>query len=225
MQLFHKRLVGQLRSRRPEVGHQNSRGVGVGRGCRAEMGAAERGDGAAARRSLDEAELQEIRLVHVLDRVRLLAQGGGERVEPDGTAVVLLDDRPQELAVEPLEPRLVDLEQLERLTRDRGRDRALVPYLGDVPDPAEDPIADARRAARAAGDLVGGLVGDLDAEDPGRAADDRGELAVVVVVEPEGHAEAVAERRGEKARASRRADERERWQVERQRPGGRRPGP
>ena len=76
---------------------------------------------------------------------------------------------------------------------------ALVAHLGDVPDPAEDPVADARRPAGAAGDLVGGLVGDLDAEDRGRAAHDRGELAVLVVVEPERDPEAVAQRRGEKA--------------------------
>src|SRR2546429_37686 len=54
--------------------------------------------------------------------------------------------------------------------------------------------AAARRPAGAAGDLVGGLVRDLDAEDPGRAADDRGELAVLVVVEPERDPEAVAQR-------------------------------
>ena len=46
---------------------------------------------------------------------------------------------------------------------------------------------------------------------------DLGELARVVVVEPERHAEAVAQRRGEQSCARRRADERERRQVERQR--------
>src|SRR6266496_4037621 len=43
-------------------------------GSGTEVGAAERGDRAAAGRPLDEAELQEVRLVHVLDRVRLLAE-------------------------------------------------------------------------------------------------------------------------------------------------------
>src|SRR2546430_5403235 len=89
-------------------------------------------------------------------------------------------------------------------------------HLRDVPDAAEDPVAHARRPAGATGDLVGGLVRDLDAEDPGRAADDRGQLAVLVIVEPERDPEAVAQRRGEKARARRRADERERRQLERE---------
>ena len=44
---------------------------------------------------------------------------------------------------------------------------------------------------------------------------------MLVVAEPERHAEAVAERRRQQARARRRADERERRQVERQRARGR----
>ena len=59
----------------------------------------------------------------------------------------------------------------------------------------------------------------VDAEDPAPTRhDDRGELGRLVVGEPEGHAEAVAQRRGQQAGPRRRADERERRQVERQRP-------
>ena len=91
-------------------------------GCRSaapDVRAAELRDHAAARGALDEAELEQVRLVDVLDRVRLLAERDGERREPDRAAVELLDDRAQEVAVDPLEPELVDLEQLERLARDR----------------------------------------------------------------------------------------------------------
>ena len=93
-----------------------------------------------------------------------------------------------------------------------------VAHLGDVADAPQDPVRDPRRPARAAGDLVGGVVLDLDAEDAGRAPDDRAELGRLVVAEPERHPEAVAQRRRQEARAGRRADERERRQVERQRP-------
>ena len=62
---------------------------------------------------------------------------------------------------------------------------------------------------------------DLDAEDPGRAAARCGASSPgLVVLEPEGHAEAVAQRRGQEPGARRRADQRERRQVERQRPRG-----
>ena len=66
-------------------------------------------------------------------------------------------------------------------------------------------------------DLVGRVVLDLDAEDPGGAADDDAQLGGLVVLEPEGHPEAVAERRRQQARARRRADERERRHLERER--------
>src|SRR5438067_5467431 len=83
-------------------------------GC-AEMRAAELRDRAAARRALDEAELQEIRLVHVLDRVGLLAERDGERRQADRAAVELDDDRAQELARLAVEPEGVHLEERERL--------------------------------------------------------------------------------------------------------------
>src|SRR5688572_37109 len=52
----------------------------------ADMLAAELGDDASARRALEEAELEQVRLVDVLDRVRLLAERHGERGQPDGPA-------------------------------------------------------------------------------------------------------------------------------------------
>ena len=73
----------------------------------------------SARRPLDEAELEQVRLVDVLDRVRLLAERDRERRQADRPAVEALDDRAQQLAVDPLETRLVDVEQLERLAGDR----------------------------------------------------------------------------------------------------------
>ena len=86
------------------------------------MRAAELGDDASARRALQESELEQVRLVDVLDRLRLLAERDRERREADRAAAELLDDARRSVAVEPLEPRLVDLEQRERLLGDRGRD-------------------------------------------------------------------------------------------------------
>ena len=111
--------------------------------------------------------------------------------------------------------------RLERLLGDRERHGSVVADLGDVAHAPQDPVRDARRAARAAGDLLGRLVLDLHAQDPRRAANDAREILGAVVVEPVRHAEAVAERRREEAGAGRRADERERRQVERERARGR----
>ena len=168
-------------------------------------------------RALQEPELQQIRLVDVLDRLGLLAERDGERREPDRAAAEPLDHAAQELAVEALEPDRVDLEQRQRLLGDRGRDDSLVTHLGDVAHAAQDAVRDPRRAARAARDELCRVVGDLDAEDAGRAAHDRRELDRAVVVEPEREAEAVAQRRRQQPGARRRADQGERRQVERQR--------
>src|SRR5918912_3068268 len=120
-------------------------------GWRVDVGAAEVGDDAAARRALDEPELEEVRLVDVLDRLLLLAEGDGERREPHRPAAELDRDRLEQLAVGALEADRVDLVELERLVGDLERDRALVAHLGDVSNAAQDPVRDARRPAGAGG--------------------------------------------------------------------------
>ena len=128
---------------------------------RTEVRAAELGDDAAARRALDEAELEQVRLVDVLDRVRSprRARPRASRGRPARRRSARRS-RAAARGRSRSRPALVDLEQLERLARDVDRDGALVAHLGDVADAAEDAVRDARRAARAARDLVGGLVGD-----------------------------------------------------------------
>ena len=77
---------------------------------------AARGD-AAARRAHEQPLLDEVGLADVLERVALLGAGGGERLDADGPAVELLDDRAQERAVELVEAELVDAEPGERRRR------------------------------------------------------------------------------------------------------------
>ena len=89
-------------------------------GRRADVRAAELRDRAAARRALDEAELQQVRLVDVLDRVLLLAERRRERRQADRAAVELARDRAQQLARLAVEALLVDLEQ-RRAPRARSR--------------------------------------------------------------------------------------------------------
>src|SRR2546423_13681427 len=81
---------------------------GLGFGSRAEVGAAERGDRAPARRPLDEAELEKVRLVEALLRLRVLADRPGQRVRARRPAAPLLHARPPELAAPPPHARLLD---------------------------------------------------------------------------------------------------------------------
>ena len=60
----------------------------------------------AARRALDEAELEKEWLVDVHDRVGVLGDGGCQRLQPDRPAIELLNDRAQDLVVDVVEAQL-----------------------------------------------------------------------------------------------------------------------
>ena len=110
----------------------------------------------------DEAELDEVGLVDVLDGVARLADGGGEGVEADGAARELLDHRAQHAAVGVVEAGLVDLEHAQGLVGDLIRDGAGALDLGDIAHALQEPVGDARCAAAAARDLERALVLDGD---------------------------------------------------------------
>jgi hypothetical protein len=68
---------------------------------------------AASRRSLEEAELHQVRLHDLLDRVLLLADRSGKRRQANRAAAELVDHDVQDRVVEVVESSIVDLEQLE----------------------------------------------------------------------------------------------------------------
>ena len=104
-----------------------------------------------ARRALEQALLQEVGLVDVLDRVGLLADRVGERRQPDRAAVEAHADRVEQLAVQAVEAEPVDLEQGEGLLGRVGGHDAGQAHLGEVAHPLEQPVGHARRAAAAQG--------------------------------------------------------------------------
>src|SRR4051794_6488154 len=92
------------------------------------------GGDAAARGALDEALLEQIRLVDVLERVLLLGDDDREGRQAYGAAVELLDDRAEDLAVEAVEAFVVDFHEVEGGGGDLRVDGARVADLGEVPD-------------------------------------------------------------------------------------------
>ena len=79
----------------------------------AEVFVGEAGGDAAAGGAVEEADLDEEGFVDLFEGVLLLGEGGGEGVEADWAAVVLLYDGAQEAAVELVEAVGIDLEQRE----------------------------------------------------------------------------------------------------------------
>src|SRR2546425_2674430 len=124
----------------------------------------------AARRAGEEALLHEERLVHLLERARVLAHGGGDGRETNRSALELLDDGLQDPTVHVVEPELVHVEPFQRFAGDRRRDLAFGAHLRVVAYPLQEPVRDARRAAAAAGALGDGRPIGRDVEGAGRAA-------------------------------------------------------
>ena len=181
------------------------------RGGQAEVLARRRRGHPAARRAGDQALLDEERLVHVLDRLGLLADADGQRRQPDRAAAELLGRAASRMARSTL-----------------SRPRSSTPNSGSpsravassiVPSPRTSAKSRTRRSSRlamrgvprdAAGDLPrAGRRRSCTPRMPAARSDDRLELVGVVVVEPGDEAEAVAQRAGDHPGAGGGADQRE----------------
>ena len=86
----------------------------------AEVAPGQVGDLSATRGALDEALLDEERLVDLLHRAGVFAKGGGDGRQADRAAAELGDDRGQYLVVDFVEPVAVDVEGLEGVAGDFG---------------------------------------------------------------------------------------------------------
>src|SRR5437867_10558667 len=76
-----------------------ARGGDVPRSAPAEVLVGAAGRDPAAGRAVDEADLQQVRLIDVLDRVGLLADGRREGADADRPSPELVDDGEEQLAV------------------------------------------------------------------------------------------------------------------------------
>jgi len=92
------------------------------------------------RGSLDEPGLDEIRLMDVLDRAAVLADGDGNGLQAHRPAPELVDDRVQDPPVHLVEAEVVDTEHREGLVRDLAGDHAVTPHKCIVPNPPEEPV-------------------------------------------------------------------------------------
>ena len=109
--------------------------------------------------AFDVALHDQIRLVHFLDRSGFLANGDGEAVHTDGTAVEKSDDRFEDPLVHFVETIGVNVEHGESIGGGLGGDFSAGADEGVVAHPAQEVVGDAGRAARPPRDLTGAVIG------------------------------------------------------------------
>src|SRR5579885_70067 len=116
-----------------------------------------------------------------------------------------------------IQAQLVDFEHGQGLAGDRSGDAAVRAHLRVVAHALQQAIGHARRAAAAPRDFFGTVPFDRYLQDAGGARHDLHQRRGVVILQVVVHAEAVAQRRGDQAKASGRADHREALQAHAQR--------
>ena len=90
------------------------------------------GSDASARRPREESFLQEIRLADILERNALFADAGGEGIQADRAAFVLLHDGQELVTVKFVESGFVDFQTIKGVARDLCIDDALSFYLSKI---------------------------------------------------------------------------------------------
>src|SRR5438270_265790 len=172
-------------------------------------------------RPLEHAELQQERLVDVLDGLRFLTDADGERGEADGPAAEAPAHGVENGAVDLVEAVLVDTEESEARMRRRFRHDAVAPHLCIVADTPEQAVGDTGRATRSSGDLGGALFLETHTEDARSAQDNGLQVGRRVEVEPSDEPEPVSQRTGDQAGTCRGPDQREPGDIEPDRSGRR----
>src|SRR3982750_1279693 len=125
-----------------------------------------RGD-APSGRAVQEADLDQVRLDHFLDRFPVLTDRCRDGPDTDRTTVELVDYRQKQLPIFLVQPEAVDLHAVERGLRGGAGNPAVAQDLGIISDAPQQPVRDPRRASRAACKLHRSAGLDLDTENFG----------------------------------------------------------
>ena len=161
----------------------------------AEVFVGQTGCDAAPRGAVEEAVLDEERLVNLFERVLFFCEGRCEGVNANRATVVLLDDGEEQATVKFIEAVSVNFEHFEGVLRGFAIDDAGAAHLGVVADATQEAIGDARGAAGAHCNFGGAGLIDGYVEDVGGAFDDVAKVFVGVELEAEEDSEARAQGR------------------------------
>ena len=118
----------------------------------------------SARCTREESYLHKIRLVHILKRDGLFADGSGESFKTDRTAVVKVDNCFEHSAVGVVKSKLVDLKTVKSIACYFEIDISVSLYLGIVAYALEQAVGDTGSSTRTGCDLKSTVLIDLNAE-------------------------------------------------------------
>src|ERR1700719_4733402 len=131
---------------------------------------------AAARCTLHETLLEQVRLDDFFDDVALVAERRCDRLDPDRTARIVFGDAAQIAPVHAVETARIDIEPQQRGVGGDGIDAHQTGDGGKIADSTQQAYRDARGAPRPPRYLGGAIREQIDTEHPCRSADDRPEL-------------------------------------------------
>src|SRR6478752_6167693 len=137
----------------------------------------------AAGGALEKSELDQIGFVDIHDRIGFFTGGGGKRLNPNRTAIELVDDRNENTAVNVVESKLVDIQHLERAHGNIARDLAITMNLRVVTNSLQQSIPDTRRSTRPQGNLASAIIIHRRFEDRRRTANDLFHRIMIVEIE------------------------------------------
>src|SRR6266571_4475104 len=130
----------------------------------------------------NEAKLQQVWLVHILNCLRIFAGAGGQRIQPDRATIELLDDRQQQVAIGLIETDMVNLQRIQGRLSYFPRNHAVGSYLRIVTHALEQAVHDTRRATGASGNFINALFVGWYFEDTRRADQNQFQRRWIIVL-------------------------------------------
>ncbi len=117
---------------------------------------------AAARGALKKADLQQIRLVYIFDRLAFFTDRSGYRIQSDRAALKAENNGAEHFMVDFVQTERVDLNAGKGRPGDLQRDDAVPLDLCEIADALQQPVGDPWRTAGTHPDLAGGFADDLN---------------------------------------------------------------
>ena len=131
------------------------------------------------------------RFVNFFQGARIFTHGSGQRANSHRPPFEGSDERTQNLVVYSIQPPLVNLQFIQRETRDFQVDASVSQHLRKVPHPLQERIGDTRRTAASQGNLIRRIPVNLQRKDAGAAQHNLLQIIRIIILQGTVDAKAV----------------------------------